>query len=465
MFTLQQGQLGAICQRRDFLRFGSGLALASFLSPASALAAAAPAGSRGGKTKSCILVYLLGGPPQLDTFDLKPEAPAEIRGPFKPIATNVPGTQICEHLPRLAQMADRYALVRSVSHPNSNHTPMIYYTLTGRHTEQPLVDNDIRPPQRSDFPHIGSVVSHLRQPRDVPGFVALPELAVRSSTTGEFNRPRTPLRGGAGGFLGAACDPLAINGVPGAAASVPYLTLPEGVSTERFEQRMGLLDVIESGRPPAPATEQFLEMRRRAIMLTGAAGASKNQLFSLADEPPATAERYGKHRFGRSLQLARRLTEAGVPMVAVHFNEMTICDGWDTHGDNFTALEHELLPMLDQSLSALIEDLERRGALEETLIVCMGEFGRTPKINDKLGRDHWGPCSTTLLAGGGIRGGVVYGSSDSTAAFPKSDSVDPVDIQATMYHALGFDPEHLIRDQLNRPYAISTGRVIEKLLA
>jgi hypothetical protein len=465
MFTLQQGQFGAICQRRDFLRVGSGLALASFVSPVSALRAASADSPRGGKAKSCILVYLLGGPPQLDTFDLKPEAPAEIRGPFKPIATNVPGTQICEHLPKLAALADRYALVRSVSHPNSNHTPMIYYTLTGRHTEQPLVDNDVRPPQRTDFPHMGAVVSHMRQPRDTPGFVALPELAVRSSTTGEFNRARSPLRGGGAGFLGASFDPLAINGAPGAAASLPYLTLPEGVSAERFQQRMDLLRVIESGRPPAPATEQFQEMRRRAIVLSGAPGAERSQMFSLADEPAATSDRYGRHRFGRSLQLARRLTEAGVPMVAVHFNEMTVCDGWDTHGDNFTALENELLPMLDQSLSALLEDLERRGTLDETLVVCMGEFGRTPKINAQAGRDHWGNCSTTLLAGGGVRGGVLYGSSDRTAAFPKSDSVDPVDLQATMYQVMGLDLDHVIRDQAGRPYTITTGRAIDKLLA
>jgi uncharacterized protein (DUF1501 family) len=181
-------------------------------------------------------------------------------------------------------------------------------------------------------------------------------------------------------------------------------------------------------------------------------------------EPPAVRQRYGEHRFGKALLLARRLVEARVPMVAVHFNEMTSCDGWDTHSQNFEALQSELLPMLDQGLSALLEDLDQRGRLQDTLVVCLGEFGRTPKINANAGRDHWGDCSSALLAGGGVRGGQVLGASDKIGAYPVSDRIDPVDIHATLYHCLGINPHQTLSDQAQRPWEISTGRVIERLL-
>ncbi|MFO0918975.1 MAG: DUF1501 domain-containing protein [Planctomycetaceae bacterium] len=223
--------------RRDFLQTGGGLAAAGFALPREACSA-----ERRSPAQSCILIYLLGGPPQLDMFDMKPEAPAEVRGPFQPIATNQPGLQICEHLPRLAQRADRYALLRAVSHPNSNHTPMIYYTLTGRATEQPLVDNDIRPPLRTDFPHLGSVISQFCPPTaDLPGYVAIPELAIRSSISGEFKRARSPLRGGNGGFLGPKFDPLCVEGEPGLASAVPALALPDHVSRDRLAARQEVL--------------------------------------------------------------------------------------------------------------------------------------------------------------------------------------------------------------------------------
>lgn len=450
----------ALCDRRGFFRVGGGLALAAFASPLAG--AASVRSAAGGRAKSCILVYLLGGPPQLDTFDLKPDAPAEIRGPFRPIATNVPGIEICEHLPRLARRADRYALVRSVSHPNSNHTPMIYYTLTGRHTALPNQDNDTRPPQRSDFPHVGSLVArHVAANPVLPGFVSIPDLAIRSSTLGEFKRARLPLRGGAAGFLGPEFDPLAINGTPGARGAVPSLELPAGVVAERFTTRAELLSVLESRG--SKSGDRFRTLRDRAIVLTGAANRGQSQVFTLDDEPPALRERYGRHRFGDALMLARRLTEAGVPMVAVHFNEMTVCDGWDTHSQNFEALRTELLPMLDQGLSALFDDLHDRGRLDETLVVCMGEFGRTPKINANAGRDHWGDCSTTLLAGGGIRGGQVLGASDRSAAFPAHDRVDPIDIHATMFHCLGVDLNIEMHDHLARPFKLCDGKPLRTL--
>jgi hypothetical protein len=384
----------------------------------------------------------------------------EIRGPFKPISTSVPGLQVCEHLPGLAQRAHRYALLRAVSHPNSNHTPMIYYTLTGRHVEQPEADNDVRPPMRTDFPHIGAVIAKFKPATSGSiGYVAVPEVAVRSSA--DNVRAATPLRGGAAGFLGPFYDPLVINGDPRQADAMPALAAPADVPVRRFERRQALLAAFQN-RAPTGLADQYDELRGMAVQMMGAAGNAG--LYSLTQEPTRLREQYGAHRFGQSLLLARRLVEAGVPMVAVHFNHMTRCDGWDTHSKNFEACKDELLPMLDQGLSALLDDLESRGLLDETAVVCMGEFGRTPRINTAAGRDHWGPCSSALLAGGGVRGGRVIGSSDRDAAFPRSGKADPADIHATIYHCMGIDPRREIHDQFGRPMMISTGRPIEVLL-
>jgi hypothetical protein len=340
---------------------------------------------------------------------------------------------------------------------------MIYYTLTGRHTAIPEQDNDVRPPQRSDFPHIGSIISKLKgSPTALPGYVAIPEVAVRSSTSGEFKRVRSPLRGGAAGFLGAKFDPLVMNGEPGDPAAVADFVPPHDLSAQQQSRRASLLSVLEHG-PHSARNSAYDGLRDQALILTGTASAAR-RLFTLDDEPAPLRERYGTHRFGKALLVARRLAEAGAPLVAVHFNEMTVCDGWDTHSKNFEALQTELLPMLDQGVSALLEDLDSRGQLDETLVVCQGEFGRTPKINTNAGRDHWGPCSSTLLAGGGIRGGIVHGASDAIGAYPLRDIVDPVDVHATLYHCLGLDPRTHIRDHEGRPWEISTGRVLTELL-
>jgi hypothetical protein len=398
-------------------------------------------------------------------FDLKPDAPAEIRGPFSPIGSRTPGLLICEHLPLLAERSNMYTVLRAVSHKNSNHTPMIYYTLTGYATAFPERDNDIRPPQRNDFPHWGSVLARFQpRPGALPGYIAVPELCIRSSTSGEFKRVRTTLRGGAAGFLGARYDPLSVDQEPGTAGAVPAFALPTDVTPERFEQRAALLSLLENGRPQARETRDLADVRSQAVMLTGFAGGGKLPAFSLDHEPDAVRDRYGRHRFGQTMLLARRLTEAGVPMVAIHFNEMTVCDGWDTHSNNFTACQQELLPMLDQSLSALLDDLTQRGLIDETLVVVMGEFGRTPKINAQAGRDHWGDCSSVLLAGAGVQPGLLHGESDAHGAYPRNDAVDPTDIQATAYHCLGLDPRTEIRDELDRPFPISTGRVLHEIL-
>ena len=453
----------AFLNRRMFLHVGSGLAVAGSLVPH--LAVGASRASHRGKARSCIFVYLLGGPPHLDMWDLKPEAAAEIRGPFKPIATASPGLSICEHLPQLARLSNRYALVRSVSHNNHNHTPMIYYTLTGRHVERPELDNDVRPPQSSDAPHLGAILSAMLPPsrNSLPRYVAIPQLAIRSSLAGEFKRARTPLRGGGAGFLGSIFDPLCVDGNPGEADAVPALSRPAEIAADRHERRAYLLSLLESKRPAIVDSEAYGKLRGQAVTLTGAPKGSAEE-FSLDCEPQAVKERYGLNRFGRAMLLARRLAQAGVVMTTIHFNEMTICDGWDTHSKNFVALENELLPMLDRGLSALIEDLGNRGILDETLIVVMGEFGRTPKINAQAGRDHWGSCQSVLLAGGGIQGGVVLGASDKIGAFPSDNPVDPVDIHATMYHCMGLDPTAVMNDRLGRPQPLSAGQPLTALL-
>jgi Protein of unknown function (DUF1501) len=404
-------------------------------------------------------VYLLGGPPHLDMWDMKPEAPAEIRGPFRPIATTLPGVHICEHLPRLAQLTGKYAIVRSVSHPNNNHTPMIYYTLTGRPTQRPEEDNNINPPSRTDHPHTGSVLARFKGTPGLPGYIALPELAIRSNL--DNVRQTVLLRGGKAGFLGARYDPLGINGDPRDFGSMPALTPPADVSAERIQRRQSLLAIMDRGRLSASSGD-FSTLRQTAVHLSGAA--RRNSLYSLDSEPRNVRERYGLHRFGQSLLLARRLAEAGVPMIAVHFNYMTRCDGWDTHSKNFDDLKKELLPLLDQSLSALVEDLDQRGTLDETLVVSLGEFGRTPRINAQAGRDHWGHCSSALLAGGGIRGGQVLGASDPHGAYPRADKVDPADIQATIYHLMGLDFNAHLRDQVDRAWPLTAGQVVGRLV-
>jgi hypothetical protein len=444
MHHAHAGSLG----RRQFLHAGTAGLLA-------ALGRTRPAGAATpgfGRARSCILVYLLGGPPHQDMWDLKPDAPAEVRGPFKPIAASVPGVRVCEHLPRLAGQAHRLAILRSVTYPNSDHPYMIYYTLTGRPSPVPLGDNTVLPPSRTDHPHLGAVVAKFRhRNRGVPGYVAIPEVRVRMQAA--------PVSGGGrAGYLGPAHDPFAINDDPRKPPA--ELRRPADVSAGRFAARGALLASLEGCRSRGRAAEEHEAFRRTAGRLMSRAD---RDLFDLEREPAQLRDRYGRHRFGQSLLLARRLTDAGVSLVAVHFNYMSKCDGWDTHGKNFECLKGELLPLLDQGLSALLDDLAQRGRLGETLVVCMGEFGRTPRVNAQAGRDHWGPCAAVVLAGGGVRGGQVVGSSDGHAAYPRDFPCDPADVQATVYHCLGLDPRREMRDQLDRPLALSTGTVIGRL--
>ena len=403
-------------------------------------------------SRKVILVYLLGGPSHLDLWDLKPDAPREIRGEFEPIASAVPGVQVCEHLPRLAARADRLAILRSLWFANNDHPYMTYHTLTGRISPVPLGANTVLEPTRSDHPHMGSIVSRFHHvDRAIPGYVAVPEVFVRMG-------PQAVAGGGRAGYLGPQYDPLPINDDP--SKPLPTLDLPEDVTPTRFNGRRNLLSVLDGRSPDAARTAVYGSQRSTATRLVGGGAGG---LLDLEAETASLHARYGKDRFGQSLLLARRLVERGVSFVGVHFNYMTECDGWDTHKDNFKCLKNELLPMLDRGLSALLDDLAERGLLDETLVVTMGEFGRTPRINANAGRDHWGPCGSAVFAGGPVAGGRVIGASDGTGAYPASRPVAPADVTASIFHAIGLDHEQLMYDRLNRPLPLSPGKVIEEL--
>jgi len=409
--------------------------------------------SRQPSAKHCILVYLLGGPSHLDMWDPKPTAPIEIRGPFAPIATAVPGLQFTEHLPQLARRADRLAVVRSVSHDNNDHPYMAYYTLTGRVSPVPLGANTVLAPSRSDDPHMGAIVSKFKHAdASVPGYVAIPELTVRMA-------PVPVAGGGRAGYLGPRYDPLSINDDP--TRPIESLALPTGVTAARLNGREELLAVLDGHTLRTQRAAEYAATRRTALSLTRSIGGGG--MFDLASEAPTLRDGYGRGRFGQSLLLARRLVERGVSFVGVHFNYMSKCDGWDTHKNNFACLKNELLPLFDRGLSALLDDLADRGLLDETLVVVMGEFGRTPKINADAGRDHWGLCGSAVFAGGGLASGITVGASDRIGAYPAAQPVSPPDVTATIFHALGLDPKQLMSDAQGRPLVLSTGQPVLQL--
>ncbi len=439
-----------VVSRRRMLQAGT---LSLFGAAAAARADGAGTEARSGRAKHVILVYLLGGPPHQDMCDLKPHAPAEIRGPFTGIDTVVPGMTFCEHLPRLAGQADKLAVLRSLTYPNHDHPYMIYHTLTGRVSPVPLGANTVLPPSRSDYPHMGAVVAKYKHAAThIPAYVAIPEVQVRMA-------PALVSGGGRSGFLGPRFDPLAINEDP--RKPLPGLTPPEQVTLARSADREKLLAILDGRPPKSRRTREYLTSRETAFQLSRSADGGG--LFDLDAEPASLRETYGHDRFGQSMLLARRLVERGVSFVGVHFNHMTKCDGWDTHKNNFACLKDELLPTLDRGLAALLADLSERGMLDETLVVTMGEFGRTPKVNANGGRDHWGHCGSVLFAGGGVRGGNLVGASDKIGAYPTQRPASPPDVVATIYHALGLDPEQLMYDQLNRPLPLSTGQVVGEL--
>jgi hypothetical protein len=404
-----------------------------------------------GRARSCILIFMWGGPSQLDTWDMKPEAPAEIRGRFQPIATRTPGIFISEHFPRLAQQTHRLGVIRSMTHDDPAHLSTAHRVLTGHLA--PKVNSDADGPSPADWPTLGSLVAKVR-PRGGP----LPRSVMMPWTVSHPAAPGGRAPGQHGGWLGPAYDPFKVEGDPNHHDfRVTGIDPPEGISEARLRSRRDLLSGLDRGQRP------WSTFQARA--LDSLASAEARGAFRIDREDPKVRDRYGRHIHGQCLLLARRLVEAGVELVTVNWHN----DGanfWDTHGDNFNQLKNRLMPPADQGFSALLDDLDARGLLDETLVVWTGEFGRAPKITAaNAGREHWPRCYSAVLAGAGIGGGQVYGASDRFAAYPARDPVSPEDMGATILHALGVDPATEVRDSVGRPLRINTGTPLTGLFA
>ncbi len=439
-------------RRRSLLQVGAaGVLGASLAQPVQAEAKA--------RAKSVIWVHLSGGASQLDMLDPKPLAPDAIRGEFSAIDTSVPGVYVCEHLPKLARMLNRWAILRTLTHGEGNHLLATHVALTGRPTPLPRGGSDLdRVQSRSDFPNMASALDSLHPRTDgVPSGVSLPNYLIEGPLTwpGQY-----------AGFLGMKHDPWQINQDPNDPKfRVDSLTLPQDVSTSRLVSRQELTSVLERENPMGGRAAGFQEQQRLAFSLLTSAKVTK--AFDIHSESAETRDRYGRSKFGQSLLLARRLVEAGVPIVQA---AMGIVQTWDTHVDNWGRLKTQLLPQLDQGLEALMTDLERSGRLQDTLVVVMGEFGRTPRVSTLPGqavpgRDHWPSVYSGLFAGAGVRGGQVVGQSDAHAAYPVSRAWSPADVCTTIYQALGVDDHAELLDPLGRPNRLLNGTVIEPLYA
>ena len=438
--------------RREFVQVGFsgllGMSLPGLLAGRSAVGATKATG----RAKSVIVILLSGGLGQHDAFDMKPEAPDGIRSEFQPIATKVPGIQFCEHHPGLAARSDQLAVVRSMSHPEGNHLVAVHHVLTG-HPSFPRGASDLdRVASRDDFPCYASVVDKVRPPGGgIPSGVALPTKLIEGPLTWP---------GQDAGFLGPRHDPWQLRLDPGKPeAGDDSLSLPAGLDPARLHRRRHLLG---QSIVPAPA-DPFVDQQDAALAMlcNGAVGRALN----LDHEDPRLLDRYGHHLFGRSLLMARRLVEAGVPVIQA---TMGIVQTWDTHVGNFPRLKNDLLPPLDRAVSALLDDLTARGLLDETLVVLLGEFGRTPRISilkpgDVPGRDHWPAVFPAVFAGAGVVGGQTIGKSDRIGAHAVTKTFGPPDLAATVYHALGVDPATELRDRLNRPLRLCNGEVITPL--
>ncbi len=418
---------------------------------------------RPARADACILIFLNGGPSHLDMWDMKPDAPTEIRGEFRPVATSVPGVRFCEHLPRLARQMHRCTIVRSMHHRvNNSHAAAVYVGLTGH--DRGEQGGGARP---TDYPAIGSVLGLCRPPTSpVVPFVSMPYITAEGA-----GGPPQP--GFFGGWLGRACDPLFVLRNPNAVDfGMPELTPAADVPSTRLIARrrlMGRLSRPGSGEAPdrGPALERALadmdSFQARAFDLLTAPATQR--AFRLDREPPAVRDSYGRNIYGQSVLLARRLIEAGTRLACISWAPDANAT-WDTHGNNFGKLKKELLPQLDAAVASLLTDLETRGLLGRTLVAVMGEFGRSPKINPAAGRDHWNFCYGLLLAGGGIREGFVYGASDRIGGRPSSCPTIPAEIIATIYECLGIPSDMELHDRLGRPYQlVPWGRPVAELLA
>jgi len=395
---------------------------------------------------ACILLFLNGGPSHLDMWDMKPDAPAEIRGEFKPIASSLVGVPLCEHLPRLARHLHRTTLIRSAHHSvNNSHAAAVYAALTGH--DRGENGGGAKP---TDHPAIGSVIGKLFPPTTpVLPYVSLPYITKEGA-----GGPPQP--GFFGGWLGRAYDPLFVTRDPNAPDfRIDELNPPTEVSAERLTGRRQLLRHLNR------SGEMDVFQQKAFDVLTSSA---TQRAFRIDREPRRIRDNYGRNIYGQSVLLARRLIEAGTRVVCVSWAPDANAT-WDTHGGNFKKLKDKLLPQLDLALSALLDDLLTRSMLSRTLVVVMGEFGRTPKVNGNAGRDHWNFCYSLLLAGGGIRAGHVYGSSDKIGGRPSTNPVTPADIVATIYHCLGIPKDLELRDNLDRPFAlVPWGEVIDEVL-
>jgi len=467
-YRLRSGRI----TRRAWLCAGSLAGLASATSLGRLIAGEqSPKRAAGfGRARSVILVFASGGQSQIDMWDPKPNAPLDVRGAFAPISTALPGVQFCEHMPRIARIADRLTLVRSMSHEDLDHGTAAYLALTGCYHARRSGNPD---PSPNDAPTLGAILLRVRS----TGRFVSDAIHVN----GPALVPTTPSPGQDGGFLGRAHEPLVIGDVTVPSESLPALDMQPDLPTVRMSDRLSLKESLDRAWEQLSGDQRALDMNRlygQAYQMLSSPQA--RQAFDLEAEPAAVRDRYGRHRSGQALLLARRLAEAGVPYINVIWNHSnrgqdkhpddTDQYGWDTHNDIFDALRNRLLPRFDESFSALIEDLDQRGLLAQTLVVCMGEFGRAPRValepkfaGATPGRKHWPTVYSIALAGAGVQRGAVVGASDRLGGEAITERYGPWDVAATIFHALGIDPAGHYTDPLGRPFPIATGRPIEAL--
>jgi hypothetical protein len=454
--------------RREVLRIGglgalgAGLNLTDLARRADAQGGAAADGHSFGRARSCILLFLMGGPPQHSTWDPKPDAPAEVRGAFRPIATTVPGLALSELMPRTALMADRLCVLRAVSTGDHAHSSSGYYMLTGR-PHAPMNFENANPGAPNDAPSLGALLGKVGSDRGgMPATVTLPHRI--------FNTDGSVWPGQDAGLLGRSADPWLLNArLTPDGYRIQELDLPANIDPGRLERRIGLLDRVQhrlDGLGRDAGADLLNGHTRRAFDLLRSGEARR--AFRLDEEPEANRDRYGQTPFGQGVLLARRLVEAGVRLVQVNWyrgpDEPPANPCWDSHADEAGRLKEVLMPPTDRAYSALLEDLQQRGLLDETLVVCMAEFGRTPRLDGNGGRNHWGSVFSIAMAGGGVRGGQVYGASDKIGAYPRDGLVRPEDLSATIFHCLGCRPETEYLDPLGRPHPVSRGAVIRAIL-
>jgi hypothetical protein len=413
-----------------------------------------------GKAKSCILIYLWGGPPQQDLWDMKPQSPSTMRSLFQPISTAVPGIEVCEHLSQFARHTDKVSIVRSLTHDSNIHEASVYRTLTGRINNTLVVPRNQR--NRLDGPNVGAVVSAFSEPAVLPASVTIPRPIGHSGVT---------YSGTHAGWLGTRHDPMEIAAAAaGGSTEKPThsMALLEDLNNTRLISRQGLvqtIDQIDRRFDEISLCRNIEDYRAQAVRMLSSSVAQK--AFNLDHEDPRLRDKYGRSEWGESLLLARRLVEAGVRLITISWMDVgptgVVMNVWDNHAGTQMLTQNYCLKSLDPGFSALIEDLNDRGLLDETLVAMYGEFGRTPLLNSSQGRDHWGMVQSAVLAGGGIRGGQVYGSSDKDAAYPASNPVSPEDMLATIYCSLGIDHEALLHDPLGRPHRVVEGTPLTAL--